>query len=185
MFIPLNHVTPDIDHETLRRLAATLESRPAVKRCIEVGTWAGSTALTLAPFFDYLYCVDHFQGNVGSHLEKTRELLNEEGEEGVFRVFSYNLREHLMDSVFPCVGSSLEWAAIWPFKVDMIFIDAEHDYENVKADIEAWMPHVRKGGILCGHDYCPKFPGVIQAVDEIFTTGYLSIRGNIWWVHVK
>jgi DNA-binding LacI/PurR family transcriptional regulator len=53
---------------------------------------------------------------------------------------------------------------------DFVFIDAMHTYSAVKAEIAAWRPKVRKGGILCGHDYTNaenRFPGVKRAVDEV------------------
>jgi len=34
-----------------------------------------------------------------------------------------------------------------------VYIDADHDYEPVKADLKAWWPKVRSGGCLSGHDY--------------------------------
>lgn len=47
-----------------------------------------------------------------------------------------------------------------------VYLDAEHSYEAVKADIAAWFPKIRVGGILCGHD-CDKLePGVSKAVNE-------------------
>ena len=52
-------------------------------------------------------------------------------------------------------------------ELDFVFIDAEHSYEAVKADIEAWWRKLRRGGLLIGHDYDPaRFPGVCRAVDE-------------------
>lgn len=50
--------------------------------------------------------------------------------------------------------------------LDFAFIDADHSYEGVTADIAAWLGRVRAGGVLCGHDYGPDFPGVLNAVDD-------------------
>ena len=52
-------------------------------------------------------------------------------------------------------------------ELDFVFIDGEHGYEAAKADVEAWWPKVRSGGLLVGHDYDRhRFPGVCRAVDE-------------------
>lgn len=53
--------------------------------------------------------------------------------------------------------------------VDFVFIDGDHEYKGVKEDIEAWTPKVKKGGIICGHDYKKddfRKYGVIEAVNE-------------------
>lgn len=49
---------------------------------------------------------------------------------------------------------------------DLVFIDGNHGYEFVKADIEYWSARIKSGGILCGHDYRPYWSGVTRAVDE-------------------
>ena len=52
---------------------------------------------------------------------------------------------------------------------DVIYIDGLHTYEGVKKDIEMWLPKIKTGGYICGHDYESKhFSGVKKAVDEFF-----------------
>ena len=68
---------------------------------------------------------------------------------------------------------------------DFVFIDADHSYESVKADIGAWAPKVRMNGSLLGHDYSPKFPGVVKAVNELGDTEMAYVKhypGTIWGV---
>ncbi|MHA2313470.1 MAG: class I SAM-dependent methyltransferase [Candidatus Thorarchaeota archaeon] len=65
--------------------------------------------------------------------------------------------------------------------LDLVFIDALHDYEHVKQDIELWLPKVRAGGIICGDDYDHhRHPGVKQAVDEAF-----GDRVELWPIGTK
>ena len=64
---------------------------------------------------------------------------------------------------------------------DFVFIDAAHSYEAVRDDIRLWAPKVKPGGWLGGHDYHPKFQGVIRAVDEAFgKAGIDLLDGHIW-----
>lgn len=58
----------------------------------------------------------------------------------------------------------------------MVFLDAVHDYEETKKDIE-WAQ--RAGAkIIAGHDYCGEFPGVKQVVDEF--GGPRELGGTVW-----
>jgi len=58
----------------------------------------------------------------------------------------------------------------------LVFLDAMHDYEGTKEDI-LWAQSV-EAEIICGHDYCAEFPGVIQAVDEF--GGPKRLAGSVW-----
>ena len=45
-------------------------------------------------------------------------------------------------------------------------------YKDVKADIIAWLPKIKKSGWLILHDFDnPSFPGVRQAIENIFKEG--------------
>lgn len=56
--------------------------------------------------------------------------------------------------------------------IDFVYIDGDHNYESVSADIEAWYPKIKSGGIISGHDYIEKnvkrdiIFGIIPAVTE-------------------
>jgi len=65
-------------------------------------------------------------------------------------------------------GDSAEVGEHWDRGlVDLVFIDGDHTYQQVKKDIQMWLPHIVEGGIICGHDYgWEKWPGVKQAFDE-------------------
>ncbi len=53
--------------------------------------------------------------------------------------------------------------------LDWVYIDADHHYEAVRRDILAWLPKVKQGGIIAGHDYAEyEGFGVVRAVTEIF-----------------
>lgn len=78
---------------------------------------------------------------------------------------------------------SVEAAADVPdASLDFVFIDADHTYEGCKADIEAWAPKVKPGGLISGHDFentsFPKF-GVTRAVLEAFP--HVDLGDNFTW----
>lgn len=82
-------------------------------------------------------------------------------------------------------GDSVKMAeAVKDGDLDFVYIDADHTYEAVKADIAAWWLKVRVGGTIAGHDYVKRaLPngvsfGVIQAVNE-FTLS-LGITEPVW-----
>ncbi len=53
--------------------------------------------------------------------------------------------------------------------LDFVFIDGDHSYKGCSKDIALWMPKIKVGGWIGGHDYDhPKLPGVSKAVDEVF-----------------
>jgi hypothetical protein len=53
-----------------------------------------------------------------------------------------------------------------PGSLDFVYIDANHSYAHVAADILTWGAKVTPAGFIGGHDYSPAFPGVVRAVQE-------------------
>merc|ERR1712070_1103111 len=69
---------------------------------------------------------------------------------------------------------------------DLVFVDGPHTYKNVRNDIEMWLPRVRSGGILAGHDFTQAHPPLLWAVleqrmtvaqGEPFNVG----MDGVWW----
>ena len=66
----------------------------------------------------------------------------------------------------------------------MVYLDASHFYEDVKRDIEIWLPLVKKGGIIGGHDYAGgRFAGVKKAVNEKFPL-INKLEDSVWLARV-
>lgn len=67
---------------------------------------------------------------------------------------------------------------------DFVFIDANHAYGHVKQDICAWLPKIKSGGWIGGHDY-KVYPGVRKAVNEIFPADRIELGvDHTWFVKI-
>jgi predicted O-methyltransferase YrrM len=141
-----------------------------VRRCpdggtiVEVGAWKGRSTCFLA---------------VEAANSGKRILVVAEGR--LFEVFLENTRPvaHL---ITPVRMTSIQASERYPDgSLDAVFLDASHKYEDVRADILAWLPKVKSGGILAGHDYTYRnddWPDVRRAVDEAFPV--LAVIGACW-----
>lgn len=151
---------------------------------VEVGVWEGDSVIRLAQIVrtcqmpNLIHAVDTFCGGPGMTGAMDDYIRLNGGT--LLPLFKENLkRAGVEDIVVPLAMPSTEAARTFaPDTCGLVFIDAAHDYENVKADITAWLSRVRPGGILAGHDYSPDYPGVARAVDEL-VPGRL-VNGRIW-----
>lgn len=146
-------------------------------RFVEIGAWKGKSAAFMAVEIANsgknisFYVVDNFKGSI-EHQEDP-DVVNETLEQTFWR----NI-DPVKDFVEVFVKDSVACAALFDdASLDFVYIDGSHEYEHVLADIEAWLPKVKKGGMLAGDDYSC-YPGVRQAVDEWLPNA--QIDGNIW-----
>lgn len=75
-------------------------------------------------------------------------------------------------------------ATIKDGSLDLVFVDADHSYEGVKADLTAWVPKVKAGGWIGGHDYgntdpAYDFSGVDRAVNEWASAWGVAVQTDI------
>lgn len=86
---------------------------------------------------------------------------------------------------FICEASTDAARKVPDNSLDLVFIDAAHDYKNVLADIRAWWPKVKEGGMVTGHDFQHKFPGVHRAVAECFNLLQVAVLPDSIWAVEK
>jgi len=48
--------------------------------------------------------------------------------------------------------------------IDFVYIDGNHTKPYVEQDLKIWTPKIKKGGIVSGHDFTGRWPGLRKAV---------------------
>lgn len=153
---------------------------------VEVGSWKGRSAAFMGVEilnsgkkikFD---CIDTFEGSI-EHLDPNSPYYNEDllKEKGwLYNEFLRNI-DPVKEIINPIIGISWEGASLYENNsLDFVFLDAAHDYESVKKDLNAWLPKVKVGGVFAGHDI-PYFE-VFNAVNEFFGIENVRIQENCW-----
>lgn len=157
-----------IDAEEWTVFDKLLLTLPLKSNIAEVGSAEGGTALGIAKLLmgkeTRIWAVDIYPDN---------EILKK----FMWAICMFNQAEF----VTPIKAKSLEAANVFRDRFfDLIFIDASHKYADVSADIRAWLPKLKHGGIFCGHDI--NEPDVERAVKENFE--YKVLDGSRIWVMV-
>ena len=153
---------------------------PSGCKFVEVGVWKGRSIAFLTVEIHNArkniecYCVDTFEGS-SEHKANGSWAVSDSERASLYDIFHSNLLP-MKDYCIPMKMESLKAAERFQNEsLEFVFIDASHEYEHVKADILAWLPKVKKGGVLAGHDCYPnnpEFGGVYKAVTEIFGTNF-------------
>lgn len=144
--------TSDAEGAELARLAAG-------RRVLEVGTFRGFGAVLMAQAGAEVWAVDWHRGD------------SDLGERDTLCAWWTNVRRHhVEDQVVGLVGRS---ERVLPLlreqSFDMAFVDAHHAYESVLRDVALTLPLLAAGAVLACHDYCATWPGVVRAVDELWS----------------
>ncbi len=145
-----------------------VESLPEDPLIVNIGAGVGTSALAMLEAREdiFLITIDVFQGP-----RPEGGLANEK--------FALDEAEINLDRYVQIKGDSLEVEWNLEDPIDFLFIDGNHSYNHVEAEIELWMLHLNDKGIIALHD-CrfagdieDVWPGVRQAVDELLTDKHL------------
>ena len=139
---------------------------------VESGTYMGASALMMleSTGLSRVFCVDPFE--VAGTEKVTRYFLEEYIQEG---------RAHVMPMKSEPAAAKLKEMGL-EGKIDMVWVDDGHAYEDVCYDIDCWLPMLKKNGLLCGHDFDPGSE-VARAVKDKLPT-FSEPVGRLW-AHIK
>jgi hypothetical protein len=153
---------------------------PAHSTAVEVGVWLGRSLIHLGKELAahripvQLYGVDTFDGGPAATPAMKDFVALYDGslyDECERRLRMANVEARLIRATSVEAARGFEDG-----ECSFVFIDASHTYEGTKADIEAWLPKVRAGGVLAGHDF-KDYEDVARAVKELLPSVYLTCDG--------
>jgi hypothetical protein len=175
------------------------------KTIIEVGTWKGQSAITMAEHCKSkgletkIYCVDTWLGSLeffdeslgmlsSEFYRQERDLRYVNGYPSVYYQFLSNVVHTNNEGlIIPIPNTSIIASRYFKnqnVEADLIYIDASHEYDDVSLDLKAYFPLLKSGGIMFGDDYINEWFGVVRAVNEFANKYFLEIevRENNFWI---
>lgn len=139
---------------------------------VEIGSLIGESTLELALHFSQVYAIDTWDY---PNTEAFTEPKKGQTEAYFDRVAKF------AGNITKVKGDSVAVARAWKGPmIDLLYVDGDHRYAGVKADLDAWTGHVRLGGFVGGHDYDSRFEGVKRAVDEKFRAPDATFCDDSW-----
>lgn len=159
------------DVEGLRKLCECLTPGIAM---VELGCFSGqSTRIFLeSEKFTDIYCVDKWEFSPGKdYLEAEKVFDSWTSEFPSIHKFKFESGEGALQ-----------------FKdrtLDLVYIDANHQYDHIHRDLELWEPKIKIPGWIGGHDYCWPYMGVVQAVCERYRMPRWVFCDSSWLVRLE
>ena len=148
----------------------------ALGQVVEFGTFLGESAEIFSHYFHSVHTIDpwdeEFMTNVaGENMTLPRiraEFLR--NTEGCMNITQHRMPSAVASRMFP------------DNTVDLVYIDGWHHFSVVSADILTWLPKVRKGGWIGGHDYMSEVNSqVIPAVKAMLSSPDY-VFGDYSWI---
>jgi hypothetical protein len=155
---------------TIAQIVQTLTASNATM--VEIGAFEGLSTIFLAQDQRIVFAVDPWHWDspkYGCEKDVTAITMREQGGGTVFfHRFCRNVGDKLFSKIFPIRAYSTEVALIFPYWIDLIFIDGEHTYKAVSADLHAWKRCFKPTTQLVFDDYSEHFDngGLKRAIDE-------------------
>lgn len=148
------------------------------KTMIEIGSFIGESTIIFARHFKHVIAIDPFLPNYDPQDPTSNFNFDD-----VFEEFQNRIEEKKEKVTIHRMLSNDAVKLLDKDKYDFIYIDGLHTYEGVKNDIINYLPLVKEGGVIGGHDYGTKHPhllGVTDAVNEMLGNPDKVFEDNSW-----
>ena len=130
------------------------------KKMVEIGSLAGFSTRLFARYFELVVSIDPYEPGYDE------QDINSQTQRLLLAKDLFHLRFVDDPGVIQLQEKSVEAATRFEDQsLDLVYIDAGHNFEAVKNDIETWLPKVRIGGFIAGDDYT--WPGLKDAVSAL------------------
>jgi hypothetical protein len=128
---------------------------------VEIGSYAGESTELFAKNFKSVIAIDPFLNDYDKN-DVTCEYMDLTEVYNTFNavISKYENVRHIRKTSDDAISE------LKNLKVDLVYIDGLHTYEQVKLDIENYMPIINESGFICGHDYHPVWQGVVDGINE-------------------
>ena len=158
---------------------------------IEMGSFYGRSTYCWAasiPNNSTLYCYDQWCGEIT--LDNDNISLDQRikggfplpGDTNTYENFLENIK--IIDNIKTNRVYDSTWIKWDGPEVDVVFVDAAHSNPTDWDYIQYWLPKIKKGGFICGHDYKSGFLDVDQNVHQLELMLNQSVEtflhGSLW-----
>lgn len=189
-------VKPDLQgwHSTDPFFAKIIgDVKPAV--IVEVGSWKGASAIHMASIdtvpasLPQIICCDSWLGGIDHNLNEDTPpngLNRKHGYPQIYFTFLRNVTDSgYAKRIFPVVQTSTNAARLLASQgviAGLCYVDGSHEINDVYADLQAYWPLLRSGGVMFGDDLA--FPGVCLDVNRFCIERGLkmTVESNNFWV---
>ena len=148
------------------------------KTMIEIGSFVGESTVLFAQSFKEVIAIDPFLADYDPQ-DPTSYLFEFKN---VYETYLDRTGDHQnIQTIVSTSNDALD--QLKGLKFDFIYIDGLHTYDGVKTDIQNYLPLVKEGGVIGGHDYTNQIPhlvGVYEAVNEMFGKPDKVFGDNSW-----
>jgi hypothetical protein len=173
---------PDLRALTVRHeLGAWLNACGLTGKGVEVGTLYGTYAQQIIDSWKgHLFCVDPWENQSPEIYHDGQNLVDLPA---MFQQVSQSIGQHPRCTLLRMLSLN----AVGQFQdgeLSFVYLDGNHSLESVRADIAAWWPKIKIGGLMCGHDYFTRYDDdtnsdAATAINELADA--IGVKPHVTW----